>query len=112
MLLSDLFRCDVVDVEGRRLGRVLDTLLVQNGPIVGGFGAQLVVEGIAIGRASLSERLGYHRNAVQGPALVRWVLERIERRARFAPWQQVAGIDDGVVRLKCRLEDLQDLPVV
>jgi hypothetical protein len=112
MLLSDLFRCRVVDAEGRRVGRVLDTLLVQNGPIVGAFGAQLVVEGIAIGRASLSERLGYHRSSVQGPAPVRFLLERIERRARFAPWDQVAGIEDGFIRLKCRAADLHDLPVV
>lgn len=113
MLLSDLLRSTVIDANGVKIGRVVDTLLVQSGPIVGAFGAQLVVEGIAIGRRNVGLRLGYHRANVQGPAPLRGLLEWVERKARYASWDQVASFDDEalVVQLKCAGTDLTEPPV-
>ncbi|MEY2471636.1 MAG: hypothetical protein QOK28_965 [Actinomycetota bacterium] len=113
MLLSDLLRMRVVDVDGVDVGRVVDALLVQSGPVVGGFGHQLVVEGIAIGRRNVGLRLGYHRAGVKGPAPLRMLLERMERKARYARWDQVDSIDEDalVVRLRCPVSGLDEPPV-
>ena len=45
MRLSDLLGADVVDEAGRHAGRVHDVRLVQDGPLVGSFGAALRVDG-------------------------------------------------------------------
>jgi len=113
MLLNDLLRARVVDVDGVDVGRVVDALMVQNGPIVGGFGHQLVIEGIAIGRRNVGLRLGYHRAGVKGPAPLNLLLERLERKARYASWDQIESVDDDarVVHLRCRGSDLDEPPV-
>lgn len=112
MLLSDLIGREVIDVDGQRLGHVLDTLLVQDGRVIGGFGAQLRLEGIALGKRSAAIRLGYHRANVRGPAPVRIVMEHFARRARYATWDQIDVIDDDQVRLNCRRSELGEPPVV
>ena len=112
MLLSDLIGTEVRDADGAALGHVLDTLLVQDGRIVGGFGAQLRLEGIAFGRRSLAIRLGYHRANVRGPAPVRILMERYARRARYATWEQIESLDENGVRLSCRGSDLEEPPTI
>jgi hypothetical protein len=97
MRLSDLLHRLVVDEQGRPLGHVEDVHVVQDGPVVAGFGALLRVDGLVVGRAAaLGLRLGVVRSSVRGPwpltALFRW----LERRARYVPWAQVADPgDDG-----------------
>lgn len=114
MLLSDLMRSRVVDADGVEIGRIVDTLLVQDGPRVGAFGPQLRVEGLVIGRRSLGIRLGYHRAGVRGPAPLRMLFERLDRNALYARWDHVAtvdeGVDDGIVRLRCAMADLGEPP--
>jgi hypothetical protein len=113
MLLSDLLRATVVDSDGAEVGRVVDALMVQSGPVVGAFGAQLVVEGIAIGRRNVALRLGYHRAGVKGPAPLRAMLEWLERKARYASWDQVESLDEDalVIRLRCPVRELVEPPV-
>ena len=45
MRLTDLLGVEVIDQEGRSAGQVHDVRLVQDGPLVGGFGASLRVAG-------------------------------------------------------------------
>ena len=108
-LISDLLECEVVDVDGTPVGSVDDVRLVQDGPVLGGFGAALRVEGLVIGSGGLAVRLGYHRHGVQGPALLRKLFVALERRARFASWDDVSGWEDGTVRLRCPVSNLPRL---
>jgi hypothetical protein len=105
-LLSDLLRSTVTDAEGREVGDVHDVRLVQDGPLLDGFGAALRIDGLVIGAASLSVRLGYHRHQVKGPFVLKAIFGALERRARFAPWKEVARWDGSVVHLRCRAADL------
>jgi hypothetical protein len=112
MLLSDLLDRPVVDARGTPIGHVLDALLVQDGPVIGGFGAQPRIEGLAVGKRSIAVRLGYHRAGVRGPAPVRIQIERLAPRAREVEWADVASKDDSEVRLRVPAGELSPPPVV
>jgi hypothetical protein len=94
MRLSELLRSRVVTTEGRVLGHVHDVLLVQDGPVVGEWGAAFRLHALAIGPGSVGTRLGYGTGAVVGPALVRKLLAR---PVVLVPWTAVRSRDDGVL---------------
>jgi hypothetical protein len=100
--LSDLLRCEVVDEDGDRLGRVSDVRLVQDGPLRAGVQAEVRVDALIVGRAGLAERLGFVKNRVRGPWLLRAPFVALERRARVVPAEEVASWDlsDGVVQVR------------
>jgi hypothetical protein len=102
MRLSDLLRCEVVDEDGDRLGRVSDVRLVQDGPIRAGVQAELRVDALVVGRAGLAERLGYVKNRVRGPWLLRAPFTALERRARIVPAEEVVAweVDESTVRVR------------
>jgi hypothetical protein len=66
MRLSDLLGAEVLDEAGRSAGRVHDVRLVQDGPVVGGFGAALRLDGLLVGRRAVGARLGYDRGKMKG----------------------------------------------
>jgi hypothetical protein len=105
--ISELFHSDVVDVAGTRLGSVDDVRLVQDGPLIAGFGAALRVDGLVVGRGGIAVRLGYHRHRVKGPALVKAIAAALERRALFVPWADVDSWDGELVRLRVGRADLR-----
>lgn len=107
--LGELLHCDVVDADGRTVGSVDDVRLVQDGPLLAGFGAALRVDGLVVGAGGLAVRLGFHRHQVKGPALLRWAAGALERRARFVPWDEVAAWEGGEVRLRCPADALPSL---
>src|ERR671923_285859 len=49
----------VVNQAGGSAGHVHDVRLVQDGPVIGGFGASLRVDGLIVGPRSTGGRLGY-----------------------------------------------------
>ena len=53
MRLTDLLGAEVVDRCGQRAGRVHDVHLVQDGPLVGGFGAGLRLGRLIVGRRAV-----------------------------------------------------------
>jgi hypothetical protein len=83
MRLGELMGREVVDRDGRSIGRVHDVRLVQDGPLLG-FDAAFRVHGLIAGPGSVATRQGYGQAGVRGPWLVRVLLER--RRAWFVPW--------------------------
>jgi hypothetical protein len=109
MRMGDLMHCEVVDAGGTRLGKVRDVRLVQDGRIVEGFGALLRVDGLVVGKGALAERLGLHRTNVHGPWPLTAVLRRLERRAHYARWDQVASLDRDTVSLAVPVDDLISL---
>lgn len=102
MRLSDLLCCTVEDDDGRRLGRVSDVRIVQDGPIVNGLQAAFRVDGLVVGRAGLAERLGYVRSRVKGPWMLRVLFTRLEQRARFVPANDVTSweLSSSVLRVR------------
>ena len=95
MRLSELLHSEVFDADGRHYGTVDDVRMVQDGPVLGTFGAALRVDGIVIGRGGLGVRLGFHRTRVRGPWLLNTIFGRLERRAKFVPWDKVQSYDAG-----------------
>jgi hypothetical protein len=112
MRMGELLRSVVVDVDGRRVGRVHDLRLVQDGPALAGFGPALRLDGLVVGRGSLAIRLGYHRAGVTGPFLLGRVFRALEGRARYVPWDRVSDRAEHQLTLSCRLDDLPRIPDV
>ena len=83
MRLTDLLGVEVIDQEGRSAGRVHDVRLVQDGPLVGGFGASLRVAGLIVGGRGIGVRLGYQRRKVRGPWLVRLLFNWLSQDGRY-----------------------------
>lgn len=93
MILSDLLTREVIDTDGRRLGKVHDVLLVPDLPTGGGNRAGLRIEALVIGRSGVAARLGYDANDVKGPWLLRWAARRLERRLEHIRWPDVIWSD-------------------
>ena len=110
MRASELLRARVVDVNGVHLGRVEDLRLVQDGPLIDGFGAALRLDGLIVGKATLAVRLGYIRHQVRGPALLKALFGRLERRAHEVRWADVAAVEPHLVRLGVSSRDLRTPP--
>jgi sporulation protein YlmC with PRC-barrel domain len=80
MRLSDLLGAPVRDGQGRSLGHVKDVRLVQDGPYVEGFGHQLRVAELVVGRGPMGTRLG-----------IGWLRDRADR----IPWESaVLSVDE------------------
>jgi hypothetical protein len=78
--ISDVLDCAVVDADGRRLGKVRDVRLVMDGPVDGAL-ARLRLDAVIVGGGAFAGRLGYLRGGVRGPAMLKAVMSRLERRA-------------------------------
>jgi hypothetical protein len=93
MRLSDVLGREVVDTEGRSLGRVHDARLVQDGLVLGEVGAAFRLHALVVGRGSIGSRLGYDREhrEVKGP----WLLQRVfgRRTPTVVPWTSVTRRD-------------------
>lgn len=109
MRLAELLRSDVVDRDGTTVGSVDDVRLVQDGPVLEGFGAALRIDGLIVGHGSIAVRLGYHRHQVKGPLLLKRLFTALETRARYVSWDQVDHWDGRTVTLRCAADDLPRL---
>ena len=109
MRLGELLESRVVDVEGRDVGAVLDVRLVQDGPVLEGFGAGLRLDGLVVGAGSLAVRLGYHRHGVRGPFVLRALFTALERRARYVPWSDVVTCEGETVTLRRTADELRSI---
>jgi hypothetical protein len=100
MRLSDLLGADVVDEAGRSAGHVHDVRLVQDGPLVGAFGAGLRVDGLIVGRRSLGARLGYERREMRGPLPVKLLTGWLYH------WDRVRAIEEDRILISGSVDDL------
>jgi sporulation protein YlmC with PRC-barrel domain len=107
MRLSDLLGTPVVDEQGRAFGHIQDVRLIQDGPLLDGFGAALAIEGLVVGKRQFGERLGFHRSNMRGPLLVKRFFEWVHRDARYVPWERVASVGQDRVRVAGSCEDLE-----
>ena len=91
MRLTELLGAEVVDQAGQRAGRVHDVHLVQDGPLIGGIGASLRVDGLLVGRRAVGARLGYDRRRMKGPLPVRLLFGWLRHDGRYVEWERTSG---------------------
>lgn len=95
MRATDILGKEVWHTTGVSLGRAHDIRLVQQRPF--GQPGTFRITGIVVGRGSLGERLGYGSRDQAGPALLRFLLERRARHARYIPWEELQIEPDRIV---------------
>jgi sporulation protein YlmC with PRC-barrel domain len=93
MRLSELVGAEVVDQAGRSAGHVHDARVVQDGPLVGAFGASLRLDGLVVGRRSVGAWLGYERRDMRGPLPVKLLFGWLHHGGRYVPWDRVVAIE-------------------
>jgi hypothetical protein len=103
--LSDLLRSDVVDTNGRSFGTIEDVLIVQDGPLLLPFGAAFRVDRLIVGTRRVGTRLGYNREGIRGPWLLRALFGTVERRAREIPWDAVVEWDGRTLLVRAEAFD-------
>jgi hypothetical protein len=103
---ADLIGLEVLGPGDRRLGRVLDARVVQDGPLMGAFAA-LRVESLVVGNHGFAQHLGYDRQSTHGPWLVKSAVRWLTRGNRTLPWGE-ARIEGGAVHTD--REELDPLP--
>jgi sporulation protein YlmC with PRC-barrel domain len=108
MRLADLLGARVVDADGAELGIVHDVGLVQDGPIVGTFGAALRAHWLLVGASATWSRLGVDRRSTHAPGLVK-AIARIGARPWQVPWSAIDTIGDAEIRLRVTGDDLSRL---
>jgi hypothetical protein len=106
MRLSDLLGAEVVDQAGGSAGHVHDVRLVQDGPVVGGFGASLRVDGLIVGRRGIGARLGYERRKMRGPLLVKLVAGWLYHDGRYVDWERVRLVEPDRIVISGSVRDL------
>ena len=106
MRLTDLLGAEVVDEAGRSAGRVHDVRLVQDGPLVGGFGAALRVDGLIVGRRAVGARLGFERGRMRGPLPVKLLAGWLHHDGRYVEWARIERIEPGRILISGAADDL------
>jgi hypothetical protein len=106
MRLSDLLGAEVIDEAGRSAGHVHDLRLIQDGPVIGGFGASLRAAGLIVGRRAIGARLGYERRKMQGPWLVKLLFGRLFHDGRYVEWDRIRSIEPERIRISGSTVDL------
>lgn len=99
---------EVADEMGRAAGKVHDVRLVQDGPMLGTFGAAFRLHGLIVGPASLGARLGYDRAGVDAPFILKVPVQAMHRHIRYVPWIQVRGVGEGQVHIIGSVTDLDE----
>jgi sporulation protein YlmC with PRC-barrel domain len=98
MKLSELLGADAYDESGRRLGRVHDVRVVQDGPMVDGATATFRLASLIVSPHSLGSRLGLDRRSTRAPWLVAALARWLQRDTRIVDWGDVVEVgDDRVV---------------
>jgi sporulation protein YlmC with PRC-barrel domain len=99
--LSQLLGKTVVDDAGHDLGVIHDVAAVQDGPIIGGFGAALRIDALVVGASGLWDRLGFSTAHVQGPGILRGVA-RLRGRTDEIAWDRVLRVDEDRIVVRTR----------
>jgi hypothetical protein len=107
MRLSDLLGAEVRDQNERPLGVVADVRLVQDGPILGTFGAAFRVHGLVIGPRRFGAHLGFDRANVRGPLLLTWFFGLVQRPLTYATWTMVRSVEEHLVRVEVPPDGLE-----
>ena len=108
MRLSELLGAEVVDQAGRGAGHVHDVRVVQDGPLVGAFGASLRLDGLIVGRRGIGARLGYERRNMRGPLPVKLLAGWLYHDGRYVSWDRITSIEAERIVISGSVEDLPE----
>lgn len=86
---SELLGRTVTDLDGRRVGMVLDVRLVQDGPVTAALDARVRVDGLVVGHGRFPQRSGLLRQEVHGPWLLMAICSRLGPHRRYLEWSAV-----------------------
>jgi hypothetical protein len=89
--ISDLLGARVITLDGHEIGHINDVRLAP-GQTIRGVRAELLVAGLVISDRHAGSMLGYDRRSDQGPWLVRALVRRLHRKARYLPWTAVEHV--------------------
>jgi hypothetical protein len=106
MRLSDLLGSEVLDAGGSRVGIVADLVLVQDGPMLGPYGASFRGSALIVVERRHVRLLGYERDLK--PLVLRWLVHRLSGGVRQVPGEQVQRYDEGQSRLRASADALSD----
>jgi hypothetical protein len=107
MRLSELLDLVVLDRDNIEAGFVADVRLVQDGPVLGLYGAALRVSGLILVEHRHVRLLGYERD--NGPWLVKRAVRAMTGRVRFVPWDDVRTVTEHGVQLHSLATELREL---
>jgi len=106
--LDDLLGMRVRYADGRDGDQVLDALLATGGRVRGTM-AELVVDGLVVGRRRPGTLFGYDRYPSMGPLLVRLVVRALHRHTGYVAWSDVAEADWDARVLRLTVDELRPL---
>lgn len=101
MILSDVLGADVVDAEGRRVGRLVDVRFRLEG--AGDPSAPRMI-GVLVSPRSAIAFLGYERTGFDRPALLAALIQWIHRGSFFVAWPSIASLHPHRVQLRAGYE--------
>ena len=110
MRLSDILESEVVDVQGRHIGKVREVRLVREGPAQGAFGPSYQISGLIFGGAAVGSRLGYGRGGIDGPWPLKKFFRSLERQRKYVDWAAVDSVSGREVRLVVDAEACREVP--
>lgn len=99
--LSDLLGMGVVFADGRDGDQVVDVRLAPSARVAGPL-AELVVDGMLVGRMRPGTLFGYDRHPTQGPWVVNRIVRHLHRHTGYVGWDEVERVDweAGLVHLR------------
>jgi hypothetical protein len=100
MRASDLVAARVLGPDGTYLGKVTDVRVVQDGPVLGTWGAAFRVAGLVVTKARAGNFLGYERDQMRGPWLVAALVRWLHRDDVFVHWPDVVAVEEHAVRVR------------
>lgn len=100
MRASDLVHARVLGPDGAYVGRVSDLRAIQDGPVLGTWGAAFRVAGLVVTKARVTNFLGYERDHMRGPWLVAVLVRWLHRNDVFVHWSDVEAVEGHVVRVR------------
>jgi hypothetical protein len=110
MRLSDLLHARVLGPGDEELGKVLDIRMVQDGPVLGTWGAAFRVQGLILSKRTIGGFFGYERSDLNAPWLVNAIVNRLHKDAAYVEWAHVTSCERGLVRIDVGRSGLSPIP--
>src|SRR4051812_37423509 len=110
MRTSDLLGARVSGPDGTDLGTVTDLRMVQDGPILGTWGAAFRLTGLVVSHRGAGSVLGYERGSVRGRWVVGTMVKWLHRDAVRVRGEDVGSWEDRCVRVRRRKAELPPVP--
>jgi len=94
MRLTDVLDAEVVGRDGARIGRVSDVRLVQDGPILGEWGAAFRIRDLIVTPRRTADWFGYERPEMNGPWMLNALFRFVHRGAVLVDWSLVTDCSE------------------